>query len=114
MSKRQHRPDKQRANRFSRAIVPGAFAALLTTVFAVSACGSREPEAVSNARVSDQSDSTVYKFGAASRDGIGKFYMGREISHVMGHLGAGWLERPARQQEERTGEHELPGPMPSG
>ena len=28
--------------------------------------------------------------------------MGREISHVMGHLGADWLERPTREQEERT------------
>lgn len=28
--------------------------------------------------------------------------MGREISHVMGHLGANWLERPQRVQEERT------------
>lgn len=33
-------------------------------------------------------------------DGIGKFYLGREIAHVMGHLGAGWLERPEREQEE--------------
>lgn len=38
----------------------------------------------------------------ANRDGIGKFYMGREISHVMGHQGASWLERPGREQEERT------------
>lgn len=37
-----------------------------------------------------------------SRDGIGKVYMGREISQVMGHLGAGWLERPEREREERT------------
>jgi ubiquinone/menaquinone biosynthesis C-methylase UbiE len=37
-----------------------------------------------------------------SRDGIGKVYMGREISHVMGHLAAGWLERPTREREERT------------
>jgi precorrin-6B methylase 2 len=37
-----------------------------------------------------------------SRDGIGKTYFGREISQVMGHLGAGWLERPEREQEERT------------
>ena len=43
-----------------------------------------------------------YSFGKKSRDGIGKFYMGREISQVMGHLGAGWLERPKREQEERT------------
>ena len=35
-----------------------------------------------------------------SRDGIGKFYMGREIAHVMGHLGAGWLERSSREVEE--------------
>ena len=41
----------------------------------------------------------VYEFRTASRDGIGKFYMGREISHVMGHLGAGWLERPNREAE---------------
>ncbi len=33
--------------------------------------------------------------------GIGKFYMGREISHVMGHQGANWLDRPEREQEER-------------
>src|SRR5438270_9288380 len=35
-------------------------------------------------------------------DGIGKFYLGREIAHVMGHLAADWLERPEREQEERT------------
>ncbi|MEJ2603073.1 MAG: class I SAM-dependent methyltransferase [Gammaproteobacteria bacterium] len=45
---------------------------------------------------------SVYTRGAPSRDGIGKFYMGREISHVMGHLGAGWLERTSREREERT------------
>jgi precorrin-6B methylase 2 len=33
-------------------------------------------------------------------DGIGKFYMGREIARVMGHQGAGWLERPEREREE--------------
>ncbi|MEO0436421.1 MAG: class I SAM-dependent methyltransferase [Pseudomonadota bacterium] len=45
---------------------------------------------------------SVYEYRRPSRDGIGKFYLGREISHVMGHLGAGWLERPSRQQQERT------------
>lgn len=44
----------------------------------------------------------IYVEGRASRDGIGKFYMGREISQVMGHLGAEWLERPSREREERT------------
>ena len=43
-----------------------------------------------------------YQTGAASSDGIGKFYMGREIAHVMGHLGSDWLERSTREQEERT------------
>ncbi len=32
--------------------------------------------------------------------GIGKFYMGREISFVMGHQAAAWLNRPGRVQEE--------------
>ena len=45
---------------------------------------------------------STYSFAPATRDGIGKFYMGREISKVMGHLGASWLERPKREQEERT------------
>ena len=36
------------------------------------------------------------------RNGIGKFFMGREIAHVMGHQAAGWLERPEREEEERT------------
>ena len=43
-----------------------------------------------------------YTLGTPSRDGIGKFYMGREISHVMGHRGAAWLERADREREERT------------
>jgi ubiquinone/menaquinone biosynthesis C-methylase UbiE len=34
-------------------------------------------------------------------NGIGKFYMDREIAHVMGHQAAGWLERPEREQEEQ-------------
>ena len=38
---------------------------------------------------------------ALARDGIGKFYEGREIAQVMGFDGAPWLDRPARDQEER-------------
>ena len=37
-----------------------------------------------------------------TRDGTGKEFFGREISQVMGHLGAGWLERPSREKEERS------------
>lgn len=44
----------------------------------------------------------TYEIRAAhSPDGIGKFYMGREIAQVMGHLGAGWLERSSRDREEK-------------
>lgn len=35
-------------------------------------------------------------------NGIGKFYMGREIAHVMGHQAADWLERSTRDEEEKT------------
>ena len=45
--------------------------------------------------------SQVYTNRQPSRDGIGKVYMGREISRVMGHRGAEWLERPTRQAEEQ-------------
>jgi ubiquinone/menaquinone biosynthesis C-methylase UbiE len=43
---------------------------------------------------------TAYSFKEPSRDGIGKVYFGREISHVMGHRGARWLERATREREE--------------
>ena len=43
-----------------------------------------------------------YSAVAPSADGIGKRYMGREISAVMGWQGAAWLEREERDREERT------------
>lgn len=43
-----------------------------------------------------------YKTGMPTDPGgSGKLYMGREISLVMGHQGAGWLERPERVKEEQ-------------
>ena len=41
-----------------------------------------------------------YQIVTPSRDGIGKVYLGREISQVMGHRGAAWLERRTRAREE--------------
>jgi SAM-dependent methyltransferase len=38
----------------------------------------------------------------ATADGIGKSYMGREITQVMGWQGAAWLERPEREEQERS------------
>ena len=43
-----------------------------------------------------------YEFRAAhDPDGIGKFYLGREIAHVMGPGGIIWLERRERETEEK-------------
>ena len=48
-------------------------------------------------------DSNAYEI-APPRDfnGIGKYYQGRQIAHVMGHEGADWLERSGRREEEGT------------
>ena len=46
----------------------------------------------------------LYTHGVPTRDGIGKFYFGREISQVMGHRGAAWLERQSRVRDEAPNE----------
>jgi ubiquinone/menaquinone biosynthesis C-methylase UbiE len=47
-------------------------------------------------------ENTVYQHRSIhSPDGIGKFYIGREIAKVMGHTEALWLERPSREAEEQ-------------
>ncbi len=43
-----------------------------------------------------------YEFKKGSYDGIGKWYMNREVSHVMGYQGMSWLERDEREKEENT------------
>lgn len=43
-----------------------------------------------------------YTNGRASSDGTGKYYMGREIAHVMGAAGSDWLDRRSRQKEENS------------
>ena len=48
-----------------------------------------------------QANAGSYTTTRPSADGIGKSYMGRDIAGVMGWQGANWLERSARQQEER-------------
>jgi SAM-dependent methyltransferase len=68
----------------------------------IAACGTPQPEAATREPGQGPTSGTGYEFRGASADGIGKFYMGREISHVMGHRGAAWLERPTREREERT------------
>ncbi|WP_414583628.1 class I SAM-dependent methyltransferase [Scytonema sp. PCC 10023] len=56
----------------------------------------------SRVAIAASASSTVYEQRVIhSPDGIGKFYMGREIAKVMGHTGALWLERPSREAEEQ-------------
>ncbi|NNJ88324.1 MAG: class I SAM-dependent methyltransferase [Eudoraea sp.] len=43
-----------------------------------------------------------YAFRTGDPNGIGKWYMGREIAHVMGYQGMYWLNRPEREAEENT------------
>ena len=49
----------------------------------------------------NNSDS-LYTYGIASPGGTGKFYLGREIAHIMGASNAEWLDRSSRPQEEHT------------
>jgi ubiquinone/menaquinone biosynthesis C-methylase UbiE len=49
----------------------------------------------------DDSDSRYEYRVDHDPNGIGKFYMGREIAYVMGHQAIMWLERPEREREER-------------
>jgi len=44
----------------------------------------------------------IYTYKSGDPNGIGKWYMGREIAHVMGFQGMSWLERPEREAEENT------------
>ena len=51
--------------------------------------------------VAPGADKPIYETRAVHHpDGIGKFYMGREIAQVMGAAGADWLERPEREEAE--------------
>ncbi len=45
---------------------------------------------------------TFYTYKNASYDGIGKYYLGREIAHVMGAGVSDWLEREERNEEENA------------
>lgn len=42
-----------------------------------------------------------YEYREGTPDGLGKWFLGREIAHFMSHLGAPWLERPEREEEEK-------------
>jgi ubiquinone/menaquinone biosynthesis C-methylase UbiE len=87
----------------SKALLPPGLFALLISIGPVAGCEQQSGQKSSGeVAAADANAGSYYEFGAASRDGIGKFYMGREISQVMGHRGAAWLERANRERQERT------------
>ena len=71
-------------------------------VIAQAACGGSPPLPLASPAAEESARTIEYVYGPATPDGTGKYYMGREISQVMGHLGADWLERDTREAEERT------------
>lgn len=58
-------------------------------------------EALPISRVASTDPAIYQEKSGFSLDGIGKVYMGREIAQVMGHQGAGWLERAGRASSEQ-------------
>lgn len=44
----------------------------------------------------------IYTYKKGNYNGIGKWYLGREIAYVMGYEGIDWLERSSREKEEET------------
>ena len=71
-------------NRFT---VQYATAALALLALPLTGC-SQDP-----AQTAAKDGDDFYTYTDSNYDGIGKTYMGRDISYVMGHQGAGWLER---------------------
>ncbi len=51
-------------------------------------------------RITKLDTSRLYIYDEPSDNGIGKFYMGREIARVMSLSGSSWLERKGRQVSE--------------
>jgi precorrin-6B methylase 2 len=66
---------------------------------ALAACGTCALRAYSQA---SSSPGPLYETRAVhDPNGMGKFYMGREIAQVMGPGGIEWLDRPEREEEEQ-------------
>jgi SAM-dependent methyltransferase len=74
------------------------FAAYRLTRHAPSTDSAPPPPVIARAPILQEPP--PYETNPASPDGIGKFYMGREIAKVMGHPAIGWLEREEREREE--------------
>ena len=67
------------------------FLTLICIIIQFNSCGSQTSET-----------SGIYTYQIEDYNGIGKWYMGREIASVMGFEGMEWLERPERESEENV------------
>ncbi len=65
--------------------------AVFASIFMIAATGARGDDMP-----------PAYETRTPSYNGIGKFYMGREIANVMSHRSMGRLDRPERERDERT------------
>lgn len=74
---------------------------IVSSLTSALACVAQDAPRAATATKPATTQAAVYEYRPASRDGIGKFYMGREIAHFMSHRGADWLERPEREEEEK-------------
>ncbi len=73
-----------------RLIIPFIF------TFIISSCSAQE------STLQESTNQPHYSYEDSDPNGIGKWYLGREIAHVMGFQGIGWLERSEREKEEQT------------
>lgn len=55
-----------------------------------------------NTQAQPQDNKSSYTYKKGDPNGIGKWYLGREIAYVMGFQGIDWLEGPEREKEENT------------
>lgn len=83
-------------------LIPILLLALLAPLALLRNESGKLPKVSSKAAVASPTavEMPAYTTAHPSADGIGKFFMGREISHVMGHQGLNWLERDEREYEE--------------
>jgi precorrin-6B methylase 2 len=80
--------------RLTKIIVSGTAIALLILLLTI--LNFTYTPAVATSRSNYYQEKSIH-----SRDGIGKFYLGREIAKVMGHQEMLWLERPSRELQEQ-------------
>ncbi|OAV44056.1 class I SAM-dependent methyltransferase [Lewinella sp. 4G2] len=75
-------------------MLPRFLTLLFSLIFVTSCTGQQQTNA--------PAEDAVYTYQTPSRNGTDKYYLGREISYVMGHQAADWLERAEREDEENV------------